>query len=67
MIRKLLGVILAVLVFLLVYALFPNLWLLDVLGRESAAWGGLFKMVCAVAAASWVHYRWLRAKSARDA
>ncbi|MDO9571257.1 MAG: hypothetical protein Q7J58_18050 [Hydrogenophaga sp.] len=66
MTRKVLGVILAVLAFLSVYALFPNLWLLDVFGRDHAAWVGLCKMVCAVAAASWVHYRWFRAKGARD-
>lgn len=57
MTRKVMGVILAVLAFLLVYALFPNRWLLEVLGHDHAAWVGLSKLVCAGAAATGVHHR----------
>lgn len=63
MIRKILGVILASLTFLLVYALFPNLWLLEVFGQDRAALVGLCKMVCSVAAALLVYYRWGPTKS----
>ena len=61
--QNLLGTVLASLAFLLAFALFPNLWLLERLGPDNAAWLGLMKLVSAIGAAWWVSWRWSRRQS----
>jgi len=58
--KRVLGIVLALVAFLVVYGLFPNMWLLGIVGSNYAAWVGLFKLVAACAAAVWVHHRWSR-------
>lgn len=60
--KRVFGIVLTFVAFLVVYGLFPNIWLIGIVGSNHAAWVGLFKLVAACAAAVWVHHRWSRPK-----